>query len=92
MTQAQSKKQLDRLTSHLQSTTKNDKYTNKQDDEDIDYDRLEDELQLAFNRFDEEHLDDISDDNDTVCADNCDKEELTKPDTKPPPQYHLESN
>ena len=48
-------------------------------------------MQSAFNRFDEEHLEDISDD-DTVCADNREIEEFTKPDTKPPPQYHLESS
>ena len=48
-------------------------------------------MQSAFDRFDEEHLEDISDD-DTVCADNQEKEELMKTDTKPPPQYHLESS
>ena len=75
MTLAQSKKQLDRLTSHLQSTTKNNKCTNKQDNEDTDYDKLEADLQSVFDQFDEEHLEDISDD-DTVCANNCDQEEI----------------
>ena len=91
VTRAQSKKQLDCLTSHLQSTTKNDSCTDKRDDEDTDYDKLENELQSAFDRFDEEHLEDISDD-DTICADNREKEEFTKTDTKPPPQYYLESS
>ena len=48
-------------------------------------------MQSAFDRFDEEHLENISDD-DTVCADNREKEEFTKTDTKPPPQYHFESS
>ena len=65
----QSKKQLDRLTSHLQSTIKNDSCTDKQDDEDTDYDKLEIDLQSAFDRFDEEQLEDNFDD-DTICADN----------------------
>ena len=83
---------MDRLTSHLQSTTKNDKCTDKQDDEDTDYDKLEVDLQSAFDRFDEEHLEDISDD-DTVCANNCNQEEeFLKTSTKFPPQYHLESS
>ena len=49
------------------------------------------ELQSAFDRFDENHLEDISDD-DTVCAGNREDEAFTKADTKPPPQYHLESS
>ena len=84
MTWAQSKKQLDCLTSQLQSATKHNSCNDKQDDEDTDYDKLENELQSAFNRFDEEHLEDISDD-DTVCANNREDEEFTKTDTKPPP-------
>ena len=48
-------------------------------------------MQSAFDCFDEEHLEDISD-GDTVCADNREDEDFTKTDTKPPPQYHLESS
>ena len=91
VTRAQSKKQLDRLTSHLQSTTKHDSCDDKRDDENTDYDKLENELQSAFDRFDEEHLDDISND-DTVCPNNREDEDFTKTDTKPPPQYRLESS
>ena len=91
VTQAQSKKQLDRLTSHLQSTTKHDSCDDKRDDENLDYNKLEDELQSAFDHFGEKHLEDISDD-ETVCADNQEDEDFTKTDTKPPPQYHLESS
>ena len=91
VTWAQSKKQLDRLISHLQSTTKYDCYNDKQDDENTDHDKLEYKLQSAFDHFDEEHLEDISDD-DTVCADNRKAEDFKKIDTKPPPQYHLESS
>ena len=91
MTRAQSKKQLDCLTTYLQSTTKHDSCNDKRNDEDTDYDKLENELQSAFDRFDEKHLEDISDD-DTVCADNRENVEFTKIDTKPPPQYHLESS
>ena len=91
VTQAQWKKQLNCLISHLQSTTKNDKCTDKRDDKDTIYDKLEAELQSAFDWFDKEHINNISDD-DIICSDNCDKEESTKTDTKPLPQYHLESS
>ena len=92
MTQAQSKKKFDRLTSHLQCTTKNDEYTDKRDDKDTNYDKLEADLQSAFDRFDKEYLEDISDD-ETVCANNCNQgKEFLKTSTKPPPQYHLESS
>ena len=84
MTQAQSKKQLDYLTSHLQSTTKNDSCTDKRDDENTDYDKLETELQPASDQFDKEHLEDISDDN-TVCVNNREREEFMTADAKPPP-------
>ena len=85
MTWAQSKRRLDCLTSHLQSTTKNDGYNDKQDDEDTDYNKLKNELQSAFDQFDEEHVEDIFDD-DTVCAGNRENEEFTKTNTKPSPQ------
>ena len=84
VTRTQSKKQLDRLTSHLQSTTKPDSCNDKRDDEDTDYNKLVNELQSAFDRFDEEHLEDISDE-DTVCADNREnEEEFSKTSAKPP--------
>ena len=89
VTWAQSKKQLNRLTSQLQNTTKNDKYTDKRDDKDTGYDKLEAELQSTFDQFDKEHFNDIYND-ETVCADNCNKGEFSKTATKSPPQYHLE--
>lgn len=62
------------------SDTCNDKCNN----EDINYDKIEDELQATFHWFDKDHLEDISD-HDTICANNYENEEFTKTDTKPPP-------
>lgn len=80
MTRAQSKAQLDCLKSHLQSTTKNDICTDKRNYEDTDYDKLDKQLQAAFNQFDG-----------TIFADNCENEEFTTTNTKPLPRCHLES-
>ena len=91
MTRAQSKKPLDCLTSHLQSTTKHDSCDDKRDDEDTDYDKLENELQSVFDCFDEKHLENISD-NGAICANNQENEDFTKIDTNSSPQYHLESS
>ena len=79
---------MDYLTTHLQSTTKNKSCTDKYDDEDTDYYKLEDELQSAFDRFDKDHLEDILGD-DTVCAANYEKEKFMKTNKKTSPTLLL---